>query len=288
MFEGIQKALTKEIKEMKYVFKELEAEVAQNVVDRKHDAIEQKNLLIANDNLIVECLFKEVFSVAINFELNVGRFTKMHVTNTIVEAGCLELEAELANLRDKSHHDNQKELINRFSKLEELLEYAIGTCTQASQQQDKQLAHIPLIRKKQVTFAKPSDKSNSNTHKHVAKVNTQKTNVHVPPSTGVNSCPNASRSQPKSNTKKNRISPAKGVNKLPVEDQPRTNKPHLRTLNRVDSSSRLKRTVINWNSDPICQTCNKCLISSNHDMCVVDYLQSVEATPSIRHNCNVV
>nr|GFC64108.1 hypothetical protein [Tanacetum cinerariifolium] len=51
-FEGIQKALTKEVKEVKDVFEELEAEVTQCVVDRKHDAIDQKNLLIANDNLI--------------------------------------------------------------------------------------------------------------------------------------------------------------------------------------------------------------------------------------------
>nr|GEU81237.1 uncharacterized mitochondrial protein AtMg00810-like [Tanacetum cinerariifolium] len=117
-FEGIQKALTYEIKEMKDVFEELEAEVAQNVVDRKHDAIERKNLLIANDNLIAECLSKEVFSVATNFELNVARFTEMTVSYTTVEARCLELEAELANLRNTSHHDNQEELINRFFKLE--------------------------------------------------------------------------------------------------------------------------------------------------------------------------
>nr|GEX69871.1 integrase, catalytic region, zinc finger, CCHC-type, peptidase aspartic, catalytic [Tanacetum cinerariifolium] len=58
----------------------------------------------------------------------------------------------------------------------------------------------------------------------------------------VNSYPNASGSQPKSNTKTNRISPAKGVNKLPVEDQPRTNKFYLRTSNRVDSSIRLKHS----------------------------------------------
>nr|GEZ10737.1 hypothetical protein [Tanacetum cinerariifolium] len=83
----------------------------------------------------------------------------------------------------------------RYTKhSQELLEYAIGTCPQGSQQRDKQLAYIPLIRKKQVTLAKPSVKSNSNTHKHVAKVKTQKTNVPVPPSTGVNSCPNASGS----------------------------------------------------------------------------------------------
>nr|GFB28828.1 hypothetical protein [Tanacetum cinerariifolium] len=235
---------------MKDIFKELEAEVAQNVVDRKHDAIERKNLLIANDNLIAECLSKEMFYVATKSELNVARFTEMHVANTIVEARCLELEDELVNLRDKSHH-NQEELINRFSKHEEsvetirdiveeakvvrpldrsivsacrytkhsqeLLEYAIGTCPQDSQQRDKQLAHFPLIRKKQVTFAKPSEKSNSNTQKHVAKVNTQKTNVHVPPSIGVNSCPNASGSQPRSNTKKNRISPAKGRTDRPLD-----------------------------------------------------------------------
>nr|GEZ34325.1 integrase, catalytic region, zinc finger, CCHC-type, peptidase aspartic, catalytic [Tanacetum cinerariifolium] len=117
-FEGIKKALTKEIKEMKDVFEELEVEVDQNVVDRKHHEIEWKNLLIANDNLIVDCLSKEVFYVATNSELNVSRFTEMHVANTIVEARCLELKTELSNLRDKSHNDNHNELVNRFSNLE--------------------------------------------------------------------------------------------------------------------------------------------------------------------------
>nr|GEV38473.1 integrase, catalytic region, zinc finger, CCHC-type, peptidase aspartic, catalytic [Tanacetum cinerariifolium] len=113
----------------------------------------------------------------------------------------------------------------RYTKhSQELLEYAIGTCPQDSHQRDKKLAPAPLIRKKQVTFAKPSDTSNSNAHKHVVKLHTQKTNVLVPPSTGVNRCTNASGSQPKSNTKNTRISPAKGVNKMLVEAQPRTNK----------------------------------------------------------------
>nr|GEV65096.1 hypothetical protein [Tanacetum cinerariifolium] len=85
---------------------------------RKHDAIKQKNLLIANDNLIAECLSKEVFSMATNSKLNVARFTEMTVAHTAVEARCLELEAELAKSRNTSHHDNQEELINRFSELE--------------------------------------------------------------------------------------------------------------------------------------------------------------------------
>nr|GFA55003.1 integrase, catalytic region, zinc finger, CCHC-type, peptidase aspartic, catalytic [Tanacetum cinerariifolium] len=76
-FEGIQKAITKEVNEMKDVFVELEAES----------------------------------------EVNVARFAEMHVANTSVEARCLALKAELATLRDKSQQDNQRKLIKYFSKL---------------------------------------------------------------------------------------------------------------------------------------------------------------------------
>ncbi|GJX51445.1 retrovirus-related pol polyprotein from transposon TNT 1-94 [Tanacetum coccineum] len=120
------------------------------------------------------------------------------------------------------------------------------------------------------------------------QLNTQPTNLHVPLSTGVNCCTNASGSQPRSNTKKNKILPAKGVNKKKVEEHPRINKSNLRTTNRVDSCSSSKRTAINSNSDFVCQTCNKFLISLNHDMCVVDYLQSVKAPPSIHNSHNDV
>ncbi|GJT32569.1 retrovirus-related pol polyprotein from transposon TNT 1-94 [Tanacetum coccineum] len=143
----------------------------------------------------------------------------------------------------------------RYTKhSQELLEYAISTCPKAFNQRDKKQAPTPLIRKKQVIFDEQCDTSNSNTHKHVKQQNTQKTNVPVPPSTGVNCCTNASGSQPMSNTKKNRISPAKGVNKKKVEEHPRTNKSNLRAMNRVDSSSSSKRTVINLNSASVCQT----------------------------------
>ncbi|GKA06857.1 hypothetical protein Tco_0686081 [Tanacetum coccineum] len=117
-FEGIQKALTKEIKEIKDIFEELEAEVDQNGVDRKHDEIEWKNLLIANDNLIADCLSKEVFYVATNSELNVSSFTEMHDARISLKARFLELEVELSNLRDKIQKDNHSELVKRFSNLE--------------------------------------------------------------------------------------------------------------------------------------------------------------------------
>ncbi|GJV72175.1 hypothetical protein Tco_1492170 [Tanacetum coccineum] len=117
-FEGIQKALTKEVKEMSDAFDELEAELDQSIVDRKHDAIERKNLLLEHDNIIADGLSREVFYVASNSELNVSRFTEMQKAHNVVKARCLELEAELSNLRDNIHKDNYNELLNRFSNLE--------------------------------------------------------------------------------------------------------------------------------------------------------------------------
>ncbi|GJR41824.1 retrovirus-related pol polyprotein from transposon TNT 1-94 [Tanacetum coccineum] len=91
-FEGIQKALTKEIKEMKEIFDELEAKVDQNVVNRNSDEIERKNLLIANDNLIADCLSKDVFYVASNFEVTISRFTEMLDAHAIVQHLNLQLK----------------------------------------------------------------------------------------------------------------------------------------------------------------------------------------------------
>ncbi|GKE08935.1 hypothetical protein Tco_1412486 [Tanacetum coccineum] len=395
-FEGIQKALTKEIKEIKEIFKELEAKVDQNVVNRKYDEIRQKNLLIANDNLIADCLCKEVFYIETNSELTVSRFTEMHDSHTVVQARCLELEVDLSKLYDKIQKDDHSELVKHFSNLEvnhlnlhlkyqhlkesfrnntsllardaldfdsvfitcakhieqttalltenetlkaqiheymkcitmdpvkprvlapgryaidvgpipprnwnnwkvhldylkhlkesvetlhkiveeakvertldrslasaclyskhsqELLEYVIGTFPKDFNKQDKMHASTPLTRKKQVTFEDQCEASNNNTHKHVEQLNIHKTNIHVIPSTGVNSCSDASRSKPKSNTKKNRISSAKSVNKNKVEEHPRTNKSSVKNTNHVDSSISSKRTVVQivlWYLDSGC------------------------------------
>nr|GEU70399.1 hypothetical protein [Tanacetum cinerariifolium] len=119
--------------------------------------------------------------------------------------------------------------------------------------------------------------------KHVVQQITQKTNVPVLPSTGVDSCTDASGSNPRSNTKKNTFSPAKSVNKKTVEVHSRTNKSQLQKPNSVDSSISSKRTVINSNSDSACKTCNKCFISANHDMCVIKYSNYVNASSSAKN-----
>ncbi|GJY83798.1 hypothetical protein Tco_0497174 [Tanacetum coccineum] len=146
---------------------------------------------------------------------------------------------------------------------QELLEYVIGTCPKDFNKRDEKHATTPLTKKKQVTFEGQCEMSNNNTHKHVEKQNIQKTNVPVIPSTRVNSCTDASGSQPRSNTKKNKFLSAKSVNEKKVEEHPRTNKYSLKTTNHVDSIISSKRTAEVVAT--ACYTQNRSLIHTRHN-----------------------
>ncbi|GJU17222.1 hypothetical protein Tco_1145188 [Tanacetum coccineum] len=179
--------------------------------------------------------------------------------------------------------DNALNYACQYTKLsQELLEYVIGTCPKSFNERDNKAPSTPVTRKKQVTFSDKPRTSSSNTQKHEVHQKVQPSNVQVIPSTGVSSSTYASGSKPRSNTKKNRIMPAKSENKKKVEDHPRTNKSVWTKVNRVDSSISSKRVVINSNSESVCKTCNKCLNSANHEMCVVNILNYVNATPTVK------
>ncbi|GKB94966.1 retrovirus-related pol polyprotein from transposon TNT 1-94, partial [Tanacetum coccineum] len=124
--------------------------------------------------------------------------------------------------------------------------------------------------------------SSSNTQKHEVHQKVQQTNIPVIPSTGVNTSTEASGSKPRSNTKHNRILPAKSVNNKKVEDHPRTNKSVWTKVNRVDSGISSKCVVINSSSAYVCKTCRKCLNSASHEMCVVNILNFVNSTPTVK------
>ncbi|GJS71403.1 retrovirus-related pol polyprotein from transposon TNT 1-94 [Tanacetum coccineum] len=157
----------------------------------------------------------------------------------------------------------------RYTKhSQELLEYVIGTCPKDFSPRDKQNASTNSLRKKRVTFVEPCETSTHNTPPQVEHQKINSTNAPGIPSTGVKGASAASRSKPRSNTKKDRTLPAKSALKQ-VEAHSRMNKSNEKQKNRVDSSISYKRTVINSNSNTSCKTCNKCLIFVNHDQCVV-------------------
>ncbi|GJT53828.1 hypothetical protein Tco_0988882 [Tanacetum coccineum] len=117
-FDSVQKSLVTEVRAMKAVFENMEAEVDQNAVDKKCGEIERRNLLIMNENLIAECLSKDVFYTATDSVLNVSRFSDMHDALTIAQNRIADLESENFNLRNKIQNDDHDSMIKHFSKLE--------------------------------------------------------------------------------------------------------------------------------------------------------------------------
>ncbi|GJQ90353.1 hypothetical protein Tco_0001492 [Tanacetum coccineum] len=104
--QRVQKALFKEVKGMEEIFDQMSAEVDQNTVDKQCAKIERKNLLIANENLIANCLSNQLMFV-------------------VEQSRCLDLEAEISKLKNENQKDVNNEMIRGFNKLEDVPELDI-------------------------------------------------------------------------------------------------------------------------------------------------------------------
>ncbi|GJV49532.1 hypothetical protein Tco_1439744 [Tanacetum coccineum] len=197
-------------------------------------------------------MLNEIESLKAQLRSKESCFTSDYVKPKVLAPGMYAIDVKpiphpLKNNRSAhlNYISHLKESVETVREIE-LLEYVIDTCPKGFNERDNKAPSTPVTRKK------------------------------------VNTSTEASGSKPRSNTKKNRIPPAKTENKKKVEDHPRTNKSIWTKVNRVDSSISSKCVVINSNSESVCTTCNKCLNSASHEMCVVNILNSVNATPTVK------
>ncbi|GJS60674.1 retrovirus-related pol polyprotein from transposon TNT 1-94 [Tanacetum coccineum] len=274
-----------EVRAMKAVFENLEAEVDQNETDLRSGEIERKNLLITNENLVAECLaenakvkqhYKELYdSIKITRAKTTDQNNSLlseieHLKDQLKEnskcvtipdckpkvlaPGRYPIDVEPIPPRLKKNREVHLHYIKRLkenvetlreivedAKVErpldtslalaccytkhsqELLEYVIGTCPKDFGPRNKQNASTNSLRKKGVTFVEPHETSTHNTPPQVEHQKINSTNVPGIPSTGVKGASTASRSKPKSNTKKDKTVPAKSALKQ-VEAHSRMNK----------------------------------------------------------------
>nr|GFB30829.1 hypothetical protein [Tanacetum cinerariifolium] len=97
----------------------------------------------------------------------------------------------------------------------------------------------------------------------------------------VNLPTNASGSQPSGNTKKDKIRKTlSSAKKNKLEAYPRNVRSSLQNeksvVNTKDITS-MQNSKLNVNSDLQCVTCNGCLFSDNHDSCVLEFINTVNA-----------
>nr|GEZ25456.1 retrovirus-related Pol polyprotein from transposon TNT 1-94 [Tanacetum cinerariifolium] len=107
-------------------------------------------------------------------------------------------------------------------------------------------------------------------------------------STGVKPSTSASGSQPSGNTKKDKIQrPPHNTHKNKVEAHPRTAKSSLKNKNcavEPKGTASVQHSKLNANSEVICVKCNGCMLSDNHDLCVLNDVNARAKSKSVKKN----
>ncbi|GJX19035.1 hypothetical protein Tco_0221712 [Tanacetum coccineum] len=100
-------------------------------------------------------------------------------------------------------------------------------------------------------------------------------------STGIKSSTSASGSRPSGNTKKDKIQQTpSSTQKNKVEAHPRTVKSSLKNKNcfvEPKGNANVQHSKLNSNSELLCVKCSCCILSNNHDLCVLDFINDVNA-----------
>ncbi|GKF86573.1 hypothetical protein Tco_0254400 [Tanacetum coccineum] len=97
-------------------------------------------------------------------------------------------------------------------------------------------------------------------------------------SIGVKSSTSASGSQPSGNSKKDKIRQTQSSQKNKVEAHPRKVESSLTNKDCVvkpKGTARMQHSKLNANSELKCVKCNGCMLSDNHDLCVLDFINNV-------------
>nr|GEW85585.1 integrase, catalytic region, zinc finger, CCHC-type, peptidase aspartic, catalytic [Tanacetum cinerariifolium] len=208
-----------------------------------------------------------------------------HTTKQALEMLKVDVALLAPKLRNKRtvHSDSLKHTQEETATLREIVEqerslnplntsldYACDTLTDVT----------PMNKTKQVRFTEPVT-SSGNINIKTASSSNVVSNKPMLSSTGINLSISASGSQPSGNTKKHKIQQTlSSTKKNKIEARPRIVRSSLRNKNCVVKTKEVayvQNSKSNVNSDLQCVTCNGCLFFDNHDSCVLDFINNVNA-----------
>ncbi|GJX44109.1 hypothetical protein Tco_0260785 [Tanacetum coccineum] len=197
-------------------------------------------------------------------------------------------QEEATVLRDLVEHvkskyplDHSLESACRYAKLiQELLTHISKTCPSVNNTDGKLVAMTPKNKDKRVRFTEPVT-SSGNIITKTASTSNLVSNKPMLSSTGVKLSTSASGSQPSGNTKKDKIQQTpSSTQKNKVEAHPRKVKSSLKNKDCVvapKGTANVQHSKLNANSELKCVKCNGCMLSDNHDLCVLDFINNVNA-----------
>ncbi|GJT75308.1 retrovirus-related pol polyprotein from transposon TNT 1-94 [Tanacetum coccineum] len=216
-----------------------------------------------------------------------SRPTKVEVPKELPKVS-MHTQEEATVLRDLLEHvkskyplDHSLESACRYAKLiQESHTHISKTCPSVNNTDGKLVAVTPKNKDKRVRFTEPVT-SSRNIITKTASTSNLVSNKPMLSSIGVKPSTSASGSQPSGNTKKdkNRQTPS-STQKNKVEAHPRKVKSSLKDKDCVVSpkgTAHVQHSKLNAISKLNCVKCDGCMLSDNHDLCVLDFINNVNA-----------
>ncbi|GKB20012.1 hypothetical protein Tco_0853935 [Tanacetum coccineum] len=199
------------------------------------------------------------------------------------------LNPRLLNNRS-AHFDYLKHTQEEAAILREIVEQG-KSLNPLNKSLDSALVVTPKNKDKRVRFTEPVT-SLGNTNTKTASSLNLVSNKPMLSSTGVTPSTSTSRSQPSGNTKKDKIQRTpSSTQKNKVEAHPRTVKSSLRNKNcfvEPKGNANVQHSKLNANSESLCVKCNGCMLSDNHDLCVLDFINDVNARTKSKSTFTIV
>ncbi|GJV74742.1 retrovirus-related pol polyprotein from transposon TNT 1-94 [Tanacetum coccineum] len=197
-------------------------------------------------------------------------------------------QEEATVLRDLVEHvkskyplDQSLESACRYAKrIQELLTNISKTCPSINNADGKLVVVTPKNKDKRVRFTEPVTSSGNTNTKTSSSLNLV-SNKPMLSFTVVKLSTSASGSQPLGNTKKYKIQQTpSSTQKNKVEAHPRKGKSSLKNKDCVVASkgtAHVQHSKLNANSELKYVKCNGCMLFDNHDLCVLDFINNVNA-----------
>ncbi|GJS32200.1 hypothetical protein Tco_0530582 [Tanacetum coccineum] len=282
-----------ELSEVQNVFHQMEQAVEQHRLESKTFEVKMNQVLNENERLLEQVLSKDIVNIIVNSFVN-NASVNVHECEK-----CLQLETELQTdfiekeIYDKLDNPVSNQSAPSFDQLFELNELKAQ-----SQEKDTVIKKLKE-RIKVLSGIKNEDKIkqeleeietiNIELDHRVTKLIAE--NEHLKQTykqlydsikpTRVKPSTSASGSQPSGNTKKDKIRQTpSSTQKNKVEAHPRKVKSSLKNKDCVVESkgtAHVQHSMLNANSELKCVKCNGCMIFDNHDLCVLDFINNVNA-----------
>ncbi|GKA89681.1 retrovirus-related pol polyprotein from transposon TNT 1-94 [Tanacetum coccineum] len=267
LFSTFNQHLVDELSEVQNVFYQMEQAVEQHRIESKTFEVKMNQVLNENERLLEQVMSKDIVNLLVNSSVD-NDSVNVHECQK-----CLKLETELQT--DFVKRETYDKLFKRnFSKENFVSNQSVPSFNQLfelnelkAQSQEKDTEEAAVLKD---------------------LVDHIKANYPLDPllESALKQSTSASGSQPSGNTKKDKIQQTQSrILKNKVEAHPRKVKSSLKNKDHVvepKGTAPVQHSKLNANSDLKCVKCNGCMLSDNHDLCVLDFINNVNARAKSR------